>query len=245
MVHNKDTEPGSGIRIWMTELSDQLGALADPVRAPEQKRYLKSPYKFYGVRKPLIDNIAKTFVRSTKGIVQEEVHALCSILWKAPFHEQKSLAISLLQYFDQKWDASTIDLVDVMIDEVTGWDHLDELAIHVLGPLIHGGYAPVSYLRKCSASENFWKRRASLIAQITFLRKGAGNIDLHLELCRKHIGEREFFIRKAIGWSLRELGKTRPELVYDFLNTYRDDVSGLTFREASRNLPADMKKGLR
>jgi 3-methyladenine DNA glycosylase AlkD len=132
-------------------------------------------------------------------------------------------------------------LVDRMIDEATGWDHLDELAIHVLGPLIQMNLLPLTYLGTCSKAENFWKRRAALIAQITFLRRGKGHIALHLELCRAHLYEKEFFIRKAIGWSLRELAKSNPEGVSEFLQQNKDQISNLTMREASKNLPDYLK----
>ncbi len=234
----------SSITSWVEDLSRQLVSFADPVRAPEQKRYLKSPYKFYGVRKPLIDQIARQFMRQNRNISPEEIIGLANTLWKSSYHEQKSLAIALLNNFSNKWDTRTIKLVDRMIDDVTGWDHLDELAIHVLGPLIHRGFAPVGYLEECSLAANFWKRRAALIAQITFLRRGQGDIKLHLDLCYKLMSEKEFFIRKAIGWSLRELAKAKPQTVFDFLVRYKGQVSGLTFREASRNLPDDLKSKL-
>ena len=233
------------IRQWIRDLSRNLKTVADPFRSPEQKRYLKSPYKFYGVRKPFIDRIALQFKRQNVDISPALLDGLINSLWKSDYHEEKSLAIALLRHFSQKWHTGTLNLVDHIVGEVTGWDHLDELAIHVLGPLIHKGHAPISYLETCVDNSNVWKRRAALIAQISYLRKGEGDIALQFNLCLKHLHEKEFFIRKAIGWSLRELSKKKPEEVFEFLKTHKMQISSVTFREASRNLPVQFKSQLK
>jgi 3-methyladenine DNA glycosylase AlkD len=110
--------------------------------------------------------------------------------------------------------------------------------------MITGKLVPIAYLDRCLVSANFWKRRAALIAQIKSLRRGKGDVQRHLEFCQKLMTEREFFIRKAIGWSLRELAKSEPRLVFDFLLKSKAEISGLSLREASKNLPAELKQYL-
>ena len=73
-------------------------------------------------------------------------------------------------------------------------------------------------------------------------KKKEWNLDLYLQIWEEHLHEKEFFIRKAIGWVLRELSKTDPDIVFKFVDKNKDRMSGLTFREANRNLPQNHKE---
>jgi 3-methyladenine DNA glycosylase AlkD len=84
---------------------------------------------------------------------------------------------------------------------------------------------------------DLWVRRTALLAQHDALRAGAGDFGLFERIAASLLVEKEFFIRKAIGWVLREVSKKRPELVFGFIARHRSDMSGLTLREASKYLP--------
>ena len=87
-------------------------------------------------------------------------------------------------------------------------------------------------------------RRAALLAEHDALRAGGGDFALWSRLAAPMLDEREFFIRKAIGWVLREVSKKRPELTYEFFRTHRDRVSNLSLREGAKYLPASSRKAL-
>ena len=106
-----------------------------------------------------------------------------------------------------------------------------------------GAARPV--LERWSTDDNFWLRRASMLAQLPALRAGDGAFALFASFADRMVGEREFFIRKAIGWVLRDVSKKRPELVYGFLSENIHELSGLTLREGSKYLPADQREALR
>jgi 3-methyladenine DNA glycosylase AlkD len=87
-------------------------------------------------------------------------------------------------------------------------------------------------------------RRTALLAQERELKKGRGDFELFARVAAPMLEEREFFIRKAIGWVLRETGKMRPQLAHRFLAKHLDRVSGLTLREGAKYLPAEMRASL-
>ena len=91
---------------------------------------------------------------------------------------------------------------------------------------------------------DFWVRRAALLAQLDQLRAGGGDFPLFAALAAPMLPEKEFFIRKAIGWVLREVGHRRPQLAFEFLRAHRAQLSGLTLREGSRRLPPAMRAAL-
>ena len=88
-------------------------------------------------------------------------------------------------------------------------------------------------------------RRTALLAQLDELRAGRGDFDLFARLAVPMLGEREFFIRKAIGWVLRDTSRKRPALTFAFLQAHRDAMSGLTLREGARRLPPTLAQQLR
>lgn len=89
-----------------------------------------------------------------------------------------------------------------------------------------------------------WVRRTALLAQLGTLKRGTGDWPLFTRLADTMLEEREFFIRKAIGWVLRETSKSYPKLVYDYLRTRRDRVSGLTLREGAKYLSDVQRRAL-
>ena len=92
--------------------------------------------------------------------------------------------------------------------------------------------------------DNFWVRRTALLAQLRQLSHEAGDFALFARLAAPMLGEREFFIRKAIGWVLREVSKKRPTLVFRFLRDHREEVSALTLSEGAKYLPAAQRRAL-
>ena len=159
------------------------------------------------------------------------------------------MAAEILQLFPGSLTVKQMPLVEKMINEATGWDHLDEIAVYVIGAMIDNDKAALKYLPEWSKSKNFWVRRASLLSQILQFRRKSGNKKLFFEIIVPMFDEdmhwskeERFFIRKAIGWALREIANVEPEIVFKFIKQYRDKMSGLTFREASRKLPEKFRR---
>lgn len=217
---------------------------ADRERALKEKSYLKSPYKFHGASLPVIGRIAKEFRKSHGELAPEYMLALSKGLWQSDYHEEKTLAIKLLLQYPDCLDMDRMPLLEEMLETSTGWDHVDAISVHLVGTVLERDRRAYGYLRKWGRSDNFWMRRASLISQVLLFRKGRGDKRLFFTLARRMMKEKEFFIRKAIGWTLREMSKADPEGVFRFLMDERDRASGLTLREASKRLPEGQKKML-
>ena len=92
------------------------------------------------------------------------------------------------------------------------------------------------HLRRWARDRDFWVRRTALLAQLDALRRGGGDFDLFAEIAAPMLGEKEFFIRKALGWVLREVSKKRPALSHAFLRRHLGALSGLTLREGAKGV---------
>lgn len=211
-------------------------------RAINEKKYLKSPYKFFGVSLPFTDKLAKEFKKSNKNHEREYIIGLVKSLWNSEYHDEKRLGLRILQYYPEYLDFSIMPILEEMLEHSTGWDLVDDISIHLVGCILEKNKKAFNFLKKWSRSNNFWMRRASLISQILLFRNGQGDKKLFFHLAEKMVSEKEFFIRKAIGWGLREMSKADPQGVFDFLMKVKEKVSGLTLREGSKRLPEHMKK---
>jgi 3-methyladenine DNA glycosylase AlkD len=124
----------------------------------------------------------------------------------------------------------------------TGWDFVDDISIHLVGAVLEKDKRVYGYLKKWSASDNFWMRRASMISQVLLFRHNKGDKKLFFGFAGKMLHEKEFFIRKAIGWCVREISKASPDEAFDFLMKIKDRASGLTLREGAKRLPPQQRE---
>ena len=213
-----------------------LSDASDPERAEKGKAYLKSPFRFFGNKVPFIGNMAKEFRRANKEAGRKYFFGLAKRLWGSEYHEEKILAVKLLEQYPQYLDIDAMPVLEKMLSESTGWDHIDGISIYLVGEVLKKDKAAYAYLKKWKGSNNFWMRRSSMISQILLFRKGEGDMKLFFGFAEEMIEEKEFFIRKAIGWTLREMTKASPDEVFDFLMKVKDRASGLTLREGSKRL---------
>ena len=210
---------------------------ADPVRAAGAKRYLKSDLEFIGVTTPQLRAVVTESVRRGPGLSRAELIAACAALWARPVFELKAAAVELLTGRATLLAARDLRLVERMVRESATWALVDALAVHVAGTLVEREPRLLAALDRWSRDRDFWVRRAAMLALLLPLRRGGGEFERFASYAEAMLGEREFFIRKAIGWVLREVGKKRPQLVTAWLAPRVERASGVTFREAVRRLP--------
>jgi len=242
MEREKRMPPDDNLSSYLAEFGRALRAAHNPERAENEKRYLKSPYKFFGVTVPFIEKLARDFKKEHKDASRTEVFALAGALWSSEYHQEKTLAINLLEKYSHFLDIRSMPMLERMLSESTGWDHVDGIANHLVDAVLRKEKKAYSYLERWSKSQNFWMRRASLISQILLFREGRGDKELFFMLAEEMIEEREFFIRKAIGWTLRELSKADPQAAFAFLLKVKDRAAGLTLREGARRLPDEIRR---
>lgn len=138
---------------------------------------------------------------------------LAAALWSVPVFERRLAAAEVLRKDVNLLTADDLPFIERLIRESHTWALVDRLAISVAGPCVerHPQLAPV--LDRWAAAGDFWVRRSAMLALLPGLRRGEGDWQRFVGYADNMLEEREFFIRKAIGWVLRETGKARPELV--------------------------------
>ncbi|HSH75279.1 MAG TPA: DNA alkylation repair protein [Longimicrobiales bacterium] len=227
------------------ELDAMLREAADPERAANEKAYLKSPIEHYGARVPAIRRAVKAVERRYPDLPAPRLLALARRLWKSDVHERRMAAVILLQTRAEDLRPADFAFVEAMIRESFTWAYVDPLAGSVAGALIERYPELTGELDRWAADESFWVRRSALLALLGPIRRGAGDWLRFTRYADGMLAEREFFIRKAIGWVLREASRKRPERVRKYVGARLDRLSGLTFREAIKHLPEAEREELR
>ncbi len=215
-----------------------------PERAEAERRYLKSTLVHYGVRVPALRTTARAFLRAHPDLGHDELVDVVTLLWDepaaAPVHERRFLATVLLSSRLKLLGPSDLVLLERLLRESRTWALLDLLAADVGSALLDDQPWADEVLDRWAADGDFWIRRSALLAHLRPLGAGRGDLARFLRYADAMLDEREFFIRKAIGWVLRATSRQRPDVVHDWLLPRAHRASGVTVREAVRYLsPAD------
>jgi 3-methyladenine DNA glycosylase AlkD len=223
---------------WLAEIDHGLRSGAVPGRAESEKAYLKSALEHWGTPVPAIRATVKAFVRAHAELDREATLSLARALWKEPLHERRTAAIELLAAKRKLLlveDAAA--LLEPMLREAKTWAYVDALSTEVVAHVLGRFPALVKTLDRWSRDPDFWLRRTAMLALLPELRKGGGDFDRFTGYADHMLEEKEFFIRKAIGWILRETGKKTPQRVTAWLRPRAGRAAGLTVREAVKYLP--------
>jgi 3-methyladenine DNA glycosylase AlkD len=219
-------------------LRKALRQLADPSKAPFMQAYMKSDMPYLGIQ-------AAPFRKATKAVLAaypldsfEDWRDSVLALWRgARYREERYAAIELVGYrtYQNFRTLDVLPLYEEMITTGAWWDYVDSIASHRLGELLrrYPKELPV-ILREWAVSDDIWKRRSAILAQLGF--KGGTDCKLLYDCMRPSLGRPEFFLRKAIGWALRQHAWTDPREVLRFVKTNEKRLSPLSRREALKNI---------
>jgi 3-methyladenine DNA glycosylase AlkD len=182
---------------------------------------------------PKVRAITKASARGGSSIDGDELIAAATELWRdAEFREERYAATELTADRRVRGDLAVLDLLTEMIVSGAWWDHVDAVA-HGVGDLllVHRGIM-TPRIRRWSSDDDRWLRRTSIICQLG--HKARTDTDLLVETIEVNTTDREFFVRKAIGWALRDYARTDPDWVRRFVQSH--DLSPLSRREATKHL---------
>lgn len=216
-------------------VATSLAARADPEKALRMQAYMKTDMPFYGVQKggrtPILRHAIKEFVPASA----DEYEGLVRALWALPHREEKYIALGVTRHHQKFIVPDQISLYRDLIVEGAWWDFVDEVATQLIRTLVISHPDNTwSAVDNWIDDEDMWLRRTAIICQVG--AKEHTDSERLFDFCARRMHEKEFFIRKAIGWLLREYAKTDPEAVAGFINQYADSMSGLSYREASKHI---------
>jgi 3-methyladenine DNA glycosylase AlkD len=234
---NRPAKLAAGIEVLLRELGKRERAIVE-------KRYLKSELEHFGVSVPDIRRVALRALKEVPEQSHDELIQLVRKLWSQPVHELRMTAVELLNKRADSLRASDIKLIERLLRQSKGWALVDNLACNALGSLVERHPPLGEVLDRWSVDEDLWMRRAAMLALLVALRRGVGDFERFGRYAEAMLDEREFFIRKAIGWILRDTSRRRPKLVYEWALPRASRMSGVTIRETVKYLSDKQRRRL-
>jgi len=227
-------------------IAAQLRAAGSAERAAGSQNYLKSRMPFSGTTVPAARAIVTRWRRAQPQLTGERLTQVAAALWDGEFFECRLAAVILLADRRMLLAADDAPFIERLLRSSGTWALVDSLAADVMGSLVERFPADLHpVLDRWVADEDFWLRRSALLALLVPLRRGQpANFERFARYADTMLAEREFFIRKAIGWVLRETGKRQPDLVAGWLAPRIHRASGVTVREAVKWLPVAQREAL-
>ena len=216
----------------LTKVVEKFKVNGNEENAKAMKAYLKDQFEFLGIKSPERKDLQKEFLKSIDK--NSEINKVWILqLWNYQYREFQYIAMDYLIKLKKNLKEEHMELIEVLIVTNSWWDTVDILASHMVGELCRMYPNLIEkYILKWAVSENVWLRRTAIIYQIKY-KETVDTRMLEYAIC-ENMSDNEFFIRKAIGWSLREYSKVNKSWVKEFIS--KNKLSSLSVREASKYL---------
>ena len=210
-----------------------LEAATVPEKVPAMEAYMKNNFSFLGVQKPILKKIERDFF---KPFIKDPIDwAFVEECWQQPYREFQYIAMDYLDKKKKELRPEDFPKLKELAQTKSWWDSIDQLDL-IIGEITLHYPETKQVMLDWSKDQGFWLRRIAIDHQL--MRKEKTDTDLLEKVILNNLGQNEFFINKAIGWSLRNYSKVNPDWVGAFIDRYRDQLSPLSIREGSKYLPS-------
>ncbi len=218
----------------VNDLISTFEANSNAEYAAGMKTYLKNKFEHFGIKAPIRRALMKSVSEKHRLQIRDTIRTLVFDLYD---HSQRELHYCAMELFEKQLRRSYVKedilLIEKLITTNAWWDTVDFIAKQILGTyLLMYPDETQNVISEFSDSDHMWLNRSAIIYQLAY--KDKTDEKRLFDECTKHRESNEFFIQKAIGWALREYGKTNPEAVLKFANSAQ--LKPLSYREAIRNI---------
>jgi len=223
----------------LDDLRRALGTAGDAVRAAGQQRYMKSAMPYWGLTSPVLRATVRPILDEPAYRIEtrQEWEGTVRALWDEATHREEwyaALAVARHRHYRRWRDSDTMPLYRHLIETGAWWDVVDDIATHLVREVVLGNPEVEGLrMRAWADDEHLWIRRSAVICQVG--AKERTDPVLLADVIEPNLSDRDFFVRKAIGWALRDYARTRPEWVKTFVSSH-ESLSGLSRREALKHL---------
>ncbi|MGC0381316.1 3-methyladenine DNA glycosylase AlkD [Streptomyces sp. SAI-129] len=218
----------------LERLTVEYPAAADPERAAGQRAYMKDVAPFLGLTSPVRRSLTRTVLAGVPRPDESDCAAVALRCWRLPEREYRYFAVDYLRRHVTHCSSGFLPVTRYLLTTVPWWDTVDLLAAHVVGGLVAADRSLTRDMDAWIEDEDLWLVRAALLHQLRY--KEHTDTDRLFGYCLRRSGDGDFFVRKAVGWCLREYAKTDPDAVRAFVAEHRTRLAPLSVREALRTI---------
>jgi 3-methyladenine DNA glycosylase AlkD len=220
---------------WVQAVQNAFESADNARIAAPMAAYMKNHFPFHGITSQHRAQLLQPLLQKDNLPAFDDVATICQQLWQLPQREYAYAGMSLLAKFSKKLSPSDFSWILELITQKSWWDSVDHLAGNVLSSIVHRypeslwpNFEPLIH------SDNFWLNRTAIIVQLRL--RNQTDTEFLTAAILPHMHNKEFFLRKAIGWSLRQYARHNAQWVIDFVHQHETELSGLSKREALKRL---------
>ena len=219
---------------FIKDLEKTFQESSNSENAVAMEKYMKNHFSFYGIKTEKRRILFKEVWKENQIEISENARSIAKELYSKKQREFHYCGIEILmKELKKKYQKEDISFIEFLITSHSWWDSVDVISKYILGEyLMQFPEETEKVIEKFSNSENIWLNRSTILFQLGYKQKT--NLDLLFALCQRHSNSDEFFIRKSIGWALREYAKTNPSAVIRFVET--NNLKPLSKKEALKNI---------
>lgn len=226
-------------KLYIQTVIAGMAAKGNPEAALSIEKYMKNQFKVVGMRAPELNQVTKELIRNLGLPDKSELTDVIQELWGLPEREYQYFGVSLLTRLASTFEPEDIAILEYAITQKPWWDTIDVIAAHPVGDyFLKFPDLMAERIDSWLSSDDFWLYRSALLCQLGW--KQQTREDLLYGTIERCIDSSEFFVRKAIGWALREYSKTNPDSVISFVEAHQT-MSGLSRREALKVVNKEAK----
>lgn len=218
----------------MDRLSRAFEAARDPARAVPMSAYMRNQFPFLGIPSPAQKALTREVLAGLSRPAEADLAAVAGACWQRPEREYQYFACGWLRRHARSCGPDFIDTARYLIVTRSWWDTVDALAAHLVGPLVRQHPGLVTVTDGWLTDPDRWLVRTAILHQLTF--KEATDTGRLFRYCTIQSSHPDFFVRKAIGWALREYARSDPAAVRAFVGSHQSRLATRSVREALKNL---------
>ena len=237
--------PWSDDQVWsiVDDVRTALVDAADPADADPMAAYMRDRFPFLGVKTPARRRSTGPVLRPLRDAPPDTVTAVVDALWAEPEREFHQVGADLLSSHARRFGPDQVPAIRRFLTTNAWWDTVDSVAIGTVGVITRSSPEVVAVMDEWieldedtsdSSTSEMWLARTAILHQLKW--KDDTDEDRLFRYALRRGGDAQFFLRKAIGWALRQYARTDPGAVSAFVDEHRDRLSGLTIREATKHL---------
>ncbi|XP_071080965.1 uncharacterized protein [Haliotis cracherodii] len=225
----------------IVELRGKFNTQKNEIEAKRMKKYMRDQFAYIGLWTPQRKELSAEALSSCSEFNQVQLHQLLRLLWQEPEREYQLFALDCMYKYrkvlsghSEKDSLKSLMVVKELITTKSWWDTVDMLASKVVGDLVAAHRTSFTLIMdEWIQDEHLWLRRTAILHQLNYKQKT--NQQLLFKYCLMCADEEDFFIRKAIGWALRNYFRTNATAVKTFVKSNKDKLSPLSKKEALKH----------
>ncbi len=211
-----------------------LESIADPERADDMAAYMKHHFRFLGVQAADRRTASRPWLRAAKTASRADLVETAQALWAEEEREFHYVGMDLLRAGANRLEPVDLPAIRGLVEATPWWDTVDSLAAWTVGPMVRNHPELVDDIDKWIQDPNLWIARVAILHQLGY--KHDTDVERLFRYCDIQAEHPDFFIRKAIGWALRQYARIDGDTVGEWVSANQNRLAGLTIREATKHL---------